>query len=139
MMANLVLMLSKICMVSFSTLLMFLLIESDAALPTLGLVGVVRPRITSPTFPLFLVAFLSYVVATAYVDIFSATIKTIIFSHAADLELNGQLGNYVMSAEFQKFMGAAAGRFKSLHTEDEPAPADGDSAGGAAGSTSGER
>jgi hypothetical protein len=45
-------------MVTFSTLSMFMMIESDAALPTLGLIGVQRPRITSPTFPLVLVAFL---------------------------------------------------------------------------------
>jgi hypothetical protein len=115
--------------------MMFAFIESDAAMPTLGLLGFQRPRITSPTAPLLLVAFLAYVVSSAYVDIFSATIKTIIFSHAADLELNGQLGNYVMSEEFQAFMGAADAKYKSshsvdhvLHAADEPveSPAGGD-------------
>jgi hypothetical protein len=46
--------------------------------------------------------------------------QTIIFSYAADLELNGQLGNFVMSPEFYKFMGASKAKYKSLHTFDEP-------------------
>jgi hypothetical protein len=68
-MANMVLRLAKVCMIAVSTLTMFLALETDAALPTLGLIGVQQPRITSPTFPLFLVALLSYIVSTAYTDV----------------------------------------------------------------------
>jgi len=103
-MASFVLMMARVSCVTFSILLMYACLETTAALPTLGLLGLQKPRISSPTAPMFICGAFSLAIVNCYIDIMEMTIKALLLSYAADRELNDQTGMYAMTTALKNFI-----------------------------------
>ena len=103
-MASFVLMMARVSCVSFSILLMYACLETTAALPTLGLLGLQKPRISSPITPMFVCGAFSLAIVNCYIDIMEMTIKALLLSYAADRELNDQTGMYAMTTALKNFI-----------------------------------
>jgi len=103
-MATFVLMLTRLCIVGCSVLLMFGMLQSSFAPGTLGMLGLDKPHVTSPVVPLILCGIFSLAIVSCYIDILHMTIQTLLLSYAADRELNDQTGMYVMTDRLRKFL-----------------------------------
>ena len=102
-MANIVLGMARLCVVVTSVLLMFVCLEGTAV-PELGLLGLAKPRISSPIVPTVVCGLFSLAVVNCYIDIFSTTITALLLSYAADRELNDQTGMYAMTTALKNFI-----------------------------------
>ena len=85
-------------------LLLFACLETDAALPTMGLVGLQKPTISSPVAPLVVTGFFALAVVSCYIDIVHITVQALLLSYAADRELNDQTGMYVMTDRLKRIL-----------------------------------
>lgn len=120
-MATFVLAMARLCIVVTSTLLMFACLETDAALPTMGLLGMKEPEISSPIVPLFVCAAFSWGIANCYVDVVHMTIITLLLSYAADRELNDQTGCYAMTDHLKNFIQGDQNKpFKNIGDKVDP-------------------
>jgi hypothetical protein len=103
-MCSFVLALARVCCVGGSMLLLFACLETDAALPTMGLVGLQKPTISSPVAPLVVTGFFALAVVSCYIDIVHITVQALLLSYAADRELNDQTGMYAMTDFLKGFI-----------------------------------
>ena len=102
-MSAIVLGMARVCIVVTSVLLMFVCLEGSSV-PELGILGLSKPRISSPVVPLIVCGAFSLAVVNCYIDIFSTTITALLLSYAADRELNDQTGMYAMTTALKNFI-----------------------------------
>ena len=103
-MSSFVLALARICCVGASVLLLFVCLETDAALPTMGLVGLQKPKISSPVAPCLVCGIFALSIVNCYIDIVQIPIQALLLSYAADRELNDQTGMYAMTDRLKNFI-----------------------------------
>ena len=100
------LLIGKICITFLCTLVCFLVLDKGTALPFAGL-GTQAGAIDSMVLPVVMTLVLSWLVATAFMDVFEITIGTILLCFCEGVKVNEGSMNYRCSESLRQYMSGA--------------------------------